>query len=56
MGAAIAYNIKMWLTYTEQRRKTAVISLKKATEGLYFWFLMLCYFTTRHNRKSSLQF
>jgi len=56
LGAAIAYNIKKWLNYTEQRRKTAVISQKKDTEGLYFWFLMLCYFTTRHNRKSSLQF
>jgi hypothetical protein len=30
IGAAIAYNIKKWLTYTEQKGKTLIISLKRS--------------------------
>ena len=53
LGAAIAYNIKKWLNYTEQKRKTAVISLKMTAEGLCFWLLTLCGFTIAHNTQSS---
>ena len=41
IGAAVAYNLKKWLNYKEQRRKTAVISLEKTREGLCFCFFML---------------
>jgi hypothetical protein len=34
IGAAVAYNLKKWLNYTEQKRKTAVISLIKTEESL----------------------
>ena len=30
LGAAIAYNLKKWLNYTEVKRKTAIMVLKKA--------------------------
>lgn len=46
LGAAVAYNLKKWLNYVEQNRKTAVISMKKAEEGLCFWQLMLIAFPT----------
>jgi transposase len=42
LGAAIAYNLKKWMNYPEQKRKTAVIGLKKINEGLCFLLLMLC--------------
>lgn len=41
LGAAIAYNLKKWMNYPEQKRKTAVMALKKMGEGLCFLFLML---------------
>jgi IS5 family transposase len=41
LGAATAYNLKKWLNYTEQKRKTAVISLKKAGETVCLGLLML---------------
>ena len=41
LGAAIAYNLKKWLNYKEQKRKTAVMVLKKTKEGLCFCFLVL---------------
>lgn len=41
LGAAIAYNLKKWLNYEEQKRKTAVVAIKKTAEGLCFLFLML---------------
>jgi hypothetical protein len=36
LGAAVAYNIKNWLAYTEQKRKTAIVSLKTIVEKLRF--------------------
>jgi hypothetical protein len=53
LGAAVAYNLKKWLNYTEQKRKTAVISLKMTAEGLCFWFFAACYFIQQHNKKST---
>jgi hypothetical protein len=53
LGAAVAYNLKKWLNYTDQKRKTAVISLKSTAEGLYFWFFAACYFIQQHNKKST---
>jgi hypothetical protein len=50
LGAAVAYNLKKWLNYIEQKRKTAVISLKMTAEGLYFWFFAACYFIQQHNK------
>lgn len=56
LGAAIAYNLKKWLNYGEQKRKTAVMVLKKMDRGLCFLFWMLCHFTAPLNRKSSFEF
>lgn len=53
IGAAIAYNLKKWPNYTEQKRKTAVISLKITAEGLCFWLLLLWNYTTPHNTPSA---
>jgi len=41
LGAAIAYNLKKWLNYQEQKRKTAVMAIKKMKERFCFWFFML---------------
>ncbi len=53
IGAAIAYNLKKWLNYTEQKRKTAVISLKTIAEGLWFWLLKIWTLIGLNNIKSS---
>jgi hypothetical protein len=37
LGAAIAYNLKKWMNYPGQKRKTAVMGLKKMGEGLCFF-------------------
>lgn len=42
LGAAIAYNLKKWMNYEEQKTKTAVMGLKKINEGFCFLFLLLC--------------
>jgi transposase len=39
LGAAIAYNLKKWMNYPEQKRKTAVVALKKTGEHLCFLIL-----------------
>jgi len=41
LGAAIAYNLKKWMNYPEQKRKTAVMGLIKAERSLYSLLLML---------------
>lgn len=41
IGAAIAYNLKKWLSYKERKVKTAVMAIKKTEEGLCFFFLAL---------------
>lgn len=51
LGAAIAYNLKKWLNYREQKRKTEVISLKKTKEGLCFMILVLSSFIRLLNIK-----
>jgi len=56
LGAAIAYNLKKWLNYMEPKRKTAVMSLKNALQGLCFWLLIQGHITTAHNRTPSLDF
>jgi len=53
LGAAIAYNLKKYMNYQEQKRKTAVVAIKKTKEGLFFWFLILCGFPIAHNAKLS---
>jgi hypothetical protein len=52
LGAAVAYNIKKWLAYTEQKRKTAIVSLKTMVEELCFWLLAVRCFIHQHNTKS----
>jgi transposase len=52
LGAAIAYNLKKWMNYTEQKRKTAVMAMKKLGNNLIFYFLMLYHFSIAGNRKS----
>jgi transposase len=63
LGAAIAYNLKKWLNYTEQNRKTAVIALppcsnklKKTEEGLWFWLLVIRGFIDRYTYKPFCHF
>lgn len=40
--AAVAYNLKKLMKWQEQKRKTAVITLKKAAKRLCFYLLKLC--------------
>lgn len=40
LGAAIAYNIKKWLSYTERNIKTAIVGMEK-TDGRGFYALLL---------------
>jgi hypothetical protein len=54
MGAAIAYNLKKWLNYQEQKRKTAVMAIKKTGEGLCFLFLMLWCSLAAYNTKTKI--
>ena len=56
LGAAVAYNLKKWLDYTETKRKTAVISLKKIGESLCFWLLAARCFIHRYNNKPAYHF
>lgn len=51
IGAAIAYNLKKWLNYTERPVKTSVMALKKAAEGLYFLFFAIRAFRHHYNCK-----
>jgi hypothetical protein len=51
IGAAIAYNLKKWLNYTEQKRKAVVISLKTTAERLCFWLSAACCFIHCHHTK-----
>ena len=41
LGAAIAYNLRKWLNYSEQKLKTAVMAIKRTGRGLYFHFFSL---------------
>ena len=52
LGAAIAYNLKKWLNYEEQKRQTAVMQMKKMKEGLCFYFLLLRYSLMPYHAKS----
>jgi hypothetical protein len=54
MGAAIAYNLKKWLNYEEQKRKTAVVAIKKTAEGLCFLLLMLWCSLAAYNTKTKI--
>jgi len=47
--AAIAYNLKKLMKFSEQKRKTAMISLKKAEKSLCFLFSMLWQSIQDHN-------
>ena len=54
LGAAIAYNLKKWLNYQEQKRKTAIVAIKKTGEGLCFLFLMLWHSIVVCNAKTKI--
>lgn len=41
LGAAIAYNLKKWMNYQEQKTKTAAMALKKVEKSLCSLILML---------------
>ena len=41
LGAAIAYNLKKWLNYKEEKLKIGVLALTKKGKGLCFYFLCL---------------
>ena len=56
LGAAIAYNLKKWLNYEEQKRKTAVVSIQKTGEGLYFLFYMLQCSLAWYNAKTKIHY
>jgi hypothetical protein len=49
LGAAIAYNLKKWLNYKEQKPKTAVMAIKKVQRDLCFLLLMLYCSVIPHN-------
>jgi len=51
IGAAVAYNLKKWLNHQEQKRKTAVVAMKKAEKRLCFCFLILWAFVGAGNSK-----
>jgi hypothetical protein len=56
LGAAIAYNLKKWLNYEEQKRKTAVVAIKKTGEGLYFLFYVLWCSLAWYNAKTKIHY
>ena len=51
LGAAIAYNLKKWLNYTQQNRNTAVIKMKKEPKKPSFRFLNIWTLIQHHNPK-----
>jgi transposase len=56
MGAAIAYNLKKWMNYPEQKRKTTVMALKMAERSLCSLLFMLwtCIVPVNTNNKNVL--
>ena len=48
LGAAIAYNLKKWLNYSETRMKTAVIALKSPVKDFCFYSLAIVSTIIRH--------
>ena len=56
LGAAIAYNLKKWLNYEEQKRKTAVVAIKKTGEDLCFLFLILWHSLAWYSAKSKIHY
>ena len=50
LGAAIAYNLKKWLNYKEEKLKTGVMALTKTGKGLCFYFLFIRLSVTGNNR------
>jgi IS5 family transposase len=56
LGVAIAYNLKKWLNYVEQKRKTVVISLIETEESLWLWLLAVQCITHGPDNKSSYHF
>lgn len=53
IGAAVAYNLKKWLNYSEQKRKTAVMKMKKIAEWLCFWILIVSHYINADANKPS---
>ncbi|MEJ7827072.1 MAG: hypothetical protein WKF91_02720, partial [Segetibacter sp.] len=53
IGAAIAYNLKKWLNYTEQKRKTTVMAIKRGQKAFAFCLLAVRCFIAHYNNKSS---
>jgi len=53
IGAAVAYNLKKWMNYIEQKRKTVVISINTVAEGLCFWLSAVRCFIDRNTNKSA---
>lgn len=53
LGAAIAYNLKKWMNYQEQKRKTAVMALKMAEKSLCFLILKICSTIAPYNQQNS---
>ena len=50
IGAAIAYNLKKWLSYKERKIEIAVMEIKMTKEGLCFFFLTLRLSLIRYNQ------
>jgi transposase len=51
LGAATAYNLKKWLNYNEQKRKTTVMAMKKMQEVFCSCFFMIHAFILLRNKK-----
>lgn len=47
--AAVAYNLKKLMKWQQQKRKTAVMRMKKAEKSLCFLFFKLCGSIQLHN-------
>lgn len=54
LGAAIAYNLKKWLNYQKQKRKTAVMAIKKMKEGPLLFVLLLWHSLAEYNTKNQI--
>ncbi|MEJ7913882.1 MAG: transposase, partial [Chitinophagaceae bacterium] len=53
IGAAIAYNLKKWPNYMEQKRKTTVVGIKRGQKAFAFCLAAVRCFIDHYNYKPS---
>lgn len=54
LGAAIAYNLKKWLNYAQQKTKTEGLAIKDIGKPLWLWLLASRYFIMTYKHKNQL--